>query len=451
MTSRSSSPAHELSAGRNRALATVSPVETAEVDELIERYRSAESRIAANLVELDDHPTYALITSGVLTGASRARAEPLAAAASGMWTLLDALRRTLDDAEAARGDNRVRPGERLAAAEILTGPSVLVEVTDTPLAQRDLLAPGSMERRITIDALLDELRAAYEPLRDLVADIDAVWRAVLPRLDAAQTTLADLDTQLEVLGLPEPSVQRARARLDELRRTVMDDPLGVPGDAAAELDDAVLDAVRRVGDLRAGHDSLQSDLARTEALVAAARSSRSAAAAGRAETLAKIADPTGLVVVPAEAAIDRLAEEAAQLRTDAAGAQWHHVRVRLDPWLARAERLVEQLRSAEERNSSALERRQQLRGLLSAYKAKAAAIGRIELAAFTELADAAHAALYTAPTDLDRAAGIVARLGAMLGADPVHGSARPDPFDAAPASNVFGAPTSGRITRGADR
>ena len=71
--------------------------------------------------------------------------------------------------------------------------------------------------------------------------------------------------------------------------------------------------------------------------------------------------------------------------------------------------------------------------------------------AFTELADAARAELYTAPTDLDRAAGLVARLGAMLGADPVHGSARPDPFDAAPGSNVFGAPGSGRTTRGADR
>ncbi len=279
-----------------------------------------------------------------------------------------------------------------------------------------------------------------------------VWRVVLPGLDAAQRTLDDLDAQLAELGLAEPSVQRARSRLDDLRRTVMDDPLGLPADAAPALDDAVIDASRRVGELRAGHDSLQVDLLRTETLVAEARSARAAAAASRAETLAKIADPSGLVVVPAEAAIDRLAADAETLRDDAAGSQWHHVRVRLDPWLGRAERLVEQLRSAEARNGAALERRQQLRGLLSAYKAKAAAVGRIELAAFTELADAAHAELYTAPTDLERAGALVARLGAMLGTEPVHGSARPDPFDVAPESGVFGTPgTPGTRTRAGDR
>ena len=40
-------------------------METSQIDELLVRYSHAEDRIAANLVELDDHPTYGLMTSGV--------------------------------------------------------------------------------------------------------------------------------------------------------------------------------------------------------------------------------------------------------------------------------------------------------------------------------------------------------------------------------------------------
>jgi len=248
-----------------------------EIDELLARYSAAESRIAANLVELDDHPTYELITSGVLTGVTHARVNAPAANAPLLWTGLDALRNTLTTARQVRSDGRVSRDDRSELAEILKGKSVLMGVVETPLAERDLLAGRSVERRLTIEALLGELRAIYEPLRDAVADIDAVWRDVLPRLDAANTTLGELSGELSELGASEPTLTAASAQLSELRLVVMDDPLSLDAGAGQELDQAVAAAARNVGQLRHDHDALDTDLARTEELIATARSLRARA------------------------------------------------------------------------------------------------------------------------------------------------------------------------------
>ena len=62
-------------------------------------------------------------------------------------------------------------------------------------------------------------------------------------------------------------------------------------------------------------------------------------------------------------------------------------------------------------NRGPLDRRSELRGLLAAYAAKAAATGQAEERALSDLHDAAHEALHVAPCDLDAAAALVARYG----------------------------------------
>lgn len=397
-------------------------MEPDEIDARLGRYEAAAERIAANLVELDDHPTYSLISSDTLVGVTRQRLAGAVAEAPALWHGLDALRSTLATARQIRDEGRMNSDRRTRLAALLDGPSVLLETLETPLAERDLLGRGQRERRVTIDELLGLLRKTYEPLRDGVAAIDAVWRDVLPRVDAADTTLGELDAELAELGAAEPSVGRARDQLDDLRGAVMDDPLGLPADAGSSLDDAVREAARRVGDLRRGNAELGADLARTEELVAEARLLRARAAAGHSESTAKIVEPD-LGRAPAASFIDDLATRARELR--GATGPWQPIRVRLDAWLAHAERLVTQLRKVEARNQRPLEQREQLRGLLTAYRAKAAAIGRIEDPDVMDLADDAHAELYTSPTDLARAQALVAALaGAMNdGVEPGEGSA----------------------------
>lgn len=214
------------------------------------------------------------------------------------------------------------------------------------------------------------------------------------------------------LGVSEPSIILLAGQIAEVRARVMDDPLGLDPDAGFELDQAVADAALAVGQLRRGHDELDADLARTDVLVARARTQRAQAAVALAEAQAKILSPTGLATVPAEALVDEIARRAAHLRVDTGN--WQQRRADLDSWLGIAERLVGQLGEVVARNRHPLERRDQLRGLLSAYRAKAAAVGLIEQAGVGDVADEAHSELYTAPTDLGRGAGLVATLAELV-------------------------------------
>lgn len=388
-------------------------METSQIDELLLRYSHAEDRIAANLVELDDHRTYGLMTSGVLEGTTAQQVDGLVAEAPRLWSGLDALGRTLERAREIRGSGRLGDHQRIELEAILTRQSVLIAVEQTPLAERDLLADGEVERRVSIDGLIDELRRIYEPLRDAVAAIDALWRDVLPRLDAAATTLADLDAEVVALGAVEPSLDAAHGQLADLRTRILDDPLSLDERAGERLDTAVVDVAARIGRLRNAHDALAGDLATTEMLIADARALRARAETSRAEAEAKVLQPVGLVRVPSDAAIDNLARDAATLRQHA-DQRWQQTRARLDHWLDVANRFVAQLTEAAARNARPLERRDELRGLLSAYRAKAAAVGLIEQPALSELIDEAHGELYTAPVDLSRAERLVSQLGRAI-------------------------------------
>ncbi len=347
-----------------------------------------------------------------MTGTTARRLSAVAASSPLLWTGLDALGTVLSRARELRGTGRLNTEERGQLAHLLTGDSVLVDVKTVPVSERDLLEADRTEHRISIEDLLGRLRDVYEPLRDGIAEIDAVWRDILPRLDAAETTRAELEAEVETLGVTEPTVGIMARQLVDVRAKVMDDPLGLDPEIGPDLDRSVSEAAHAVGQLRRGHDELDEDLVRTETLVAEARVLRSRAAAALAEARAKLAAPTGLKQVPSAALIDEVATRAGELRSGTE--PWQYRRTRLDRWLDVVTRLVEQLRMVEAANRAPLDQRDQLRGLLSAYRSKAAAVGRVERTGVADLADEAHTELYTAPTNLVRASRLVLQLADQI-------------------------------------
>ncbi|MEE9416722.1 MAG: hypothetical protein V3V01_15665, partial [Acidimicrobiales bacterium] len=74
----------------------------------------------------------------------------------------------------------------------------------------------------------------------------------------------------------------------------------------------------------------------------------------------------------------------------------------------------EQLVRAYAANALPLRRRDEIRGLLSAYWAKAAAVGRAEDPLLSDLHDDAHNELFTSPTDVARAEMLVSGFGGAL-------------------------------------
>src|SRR6185436_20329998 len=84
----------------------------------------------------------------------------------------------------------------------------------------------------------------------------------------------------------------------------------------------------------------------------------------------------------------------------AAAGQWALISPRLADWSRRARERLAALRHATAHNDGLLVARNELRGRLDAYRAKALRRGLGEDAQLIPLADAAHTALYAAPCDL---------------------------------------------------
>lgn len=97
-----------------------------------------------------------------------------------------------------------------------------------------------------------------------------------------------------------------------------------------------------------------------------------------------------------------------------AAAHWRARRARLDGWLGRARALEARLESLVDANAAPLRRRDELRGLLGSFEAKAAGRDRIEHPETVARLRAARDALATKPCDLDRAASLLDALARDL-------------------------------------
>ena len=106
-----------------------------------------------------------------------------------------------------------------------------------------------------------------------------------------------------------------------------------------------------------------------------------------------------------------LAHRAAQILGD--DSDWQRTRTELDRWNHSAGRLREQLERALEVNTAPIAERDELRGLLRAYRAKATMVPGLA-DAVVELGQAAHDELYTRPTDIVRAKRLIDEFASAL-------------------------------------
>lgn len=370
----------------------------------LEHYEASLSSLQAALAELESSPSYLMLTDAELGSETARRYGRAAADAKDLWPLVEAANSLLGSVRSqvarGRGQTEVRELRRLLDERWYT-------VTDRRGASQSYSASG----------LLGEIRQRYDAVRSAVADIDHLWVTILPRVDAARTTLERLQAEVDDLGVPEPLVGRARALADDLADRLVADPASVNPQDGANLDRQVAAAAKQVATLRTKRDDLDGDLGSTEELLASLRVLRARAEASRVEALAKIEGPDGLVRVPSPAVLDGpdgLGPQLDRLFANAAGADWSRKRVLLDGWLSSARKLEAQLVRAGEANRAPVEARNELRGRLQAYAAKMAATGRAEDLALVEVADRARQLLYTGPTDLAAAEAAIVDLAARL-------------------------------------
>ncbi|MGW0196695.1 hypothetical protein [Nonomuraea sp. NPDC003201] len=358
-------------------------------------------RVSGDLLDLESHTTYQLIKGASLRGETQRRWAAAQESLATLWSLNDAYRGVLRDAEQIRATRaRLTPEQLSRLTELLAGPSVVLRATAKPVEQRSLLP--QKDERLTLDQTLTRMDAAFREVTSALNDIDAVWNAVLPRLDGADGELRHIRDLERRLG-EGADLTAQEAELKGLRGSVLEDPLG----PSAEPD---LDRLTRL--LAGSRAELELALTvkdefarRREDLVAALDRVRGA------ESEARLAH--GAVVV--KIALPPQAQPRG--RAESLAAELDALDASADTWVLRAKRLAaleEEARKAAEQSQTTakalyglVSRRDELRGRLGACQVMAVRKGLAEDPAASELFERARVLLWSAPCDLTRAAAAV--------------------------------------------
>ncbi|MFI0354044.1 hypothetical protein [Actinomadura sp. 9N407] len=371
-----------------------------EVDRALGHLRDEKERIGAALLELEAHHGYRLLEGAALTGETARRQAALLAGMSALWTMFDLYGRTLGTAEELRA-RHARPGAVQLAelTRLLSGPAVELPAEEIPLERRTLLAATGGEK-LTLQGVVARMTPMYEEAARTVAAVDSVWSALLARLDEIEAILRAVAEMAEGLGAPEPEYERVRENVRILGASVRSDPLSV---GTGGLDAATRDLMTlrdRLGEalrFRAGFDDRMRQVRDAVALV---RETEEETRRVRERVLEKIASPALPAPTDLAAALDDRLAALHGLRDQR---RWGDLADRATD-LERAAR--DALRRAREDLglvTGLLDRREELRGRLRAYKVKAARLGLAEDDALTRMYEEARALLWTSPCDLRKA------------------------------------------------
>jgi chromosome segregation ATPase len=248
------------------------------------------------------------------------------------------------------------------------------------------------------------MSGAFAEVTRVVSAAEQAWNDVAGKLDSAAAELS----AVELLGDQDLALEvtQVQAELDRLRGLLNADPLGGQANPAAA--DRLLDRARAVAarsaDLARLRDGAKQRIATVTAAADAARAAREDAAEACLRAAAKI---TAVPPVPADRT-DLYARIAALDPLLAAG-RWTRLSSELDLIERELASATSSFRDTERTVAALLSRRDELRGLLDAYKVKAARLGAAEDQALDARYDQARELLWTAPCDLNASADAVNR------------------------------------------
>lgn len=392
-----------------------------DADRLLAALGGAHDRIAAAMYAIDSHQALGFLRGGGLLGRTATRATALVGEVDVLWSRFSMIGEALEQSRAIRATRRPSDREWSVLVALLTGPVVVVDPTGVPvLAPPDLTAGGRggppprapqygpIGVRIRLTDLIGQVQGRCNVAYAQLSETDVAWsaasRAVAP-LTEAMNTLAALARDL---GDTVDAVPLER-RTTVLRDGVLADPLAAApaGQVAVLLAGAIAtlsaDIVTAIAKLRTQvglRDSYPQRLADLSARIDALAEAEERTVAAYARAAEKIANP-GLPPRPAAAAVLR-ARLADLDRLHAAG-EWRRLAEDAGTVGAGTDRATARAGELIAAADGLLARRDELRGRLAAYQAKAALHRLDEAADLATLHTAARTLLYTAPCDLQGA------------------------------------------------
>ena len=398
-----------------------------QADQALARLQAEEDEISAALLELEHHPGYMLLDGGHLTGTSLAQWSQAKATIGTLWEGLAAHHQVLQAATGLRARHQ-HPGNADLAelTALLTGESAELTGQQIPLEQRGILDGPQKIERLSLTALVSRMNTGFRQATEVVTKAEKAWAEQAASLRAAESSCAAATSIVNDLGLrpgEDPAASAAARITDELalaRATVVSDPLAAWQDGSVRTDfidrlqreaDAVRGELAQAAAIRADFDDQAARIATLIDRLAAAEADLRAT---NDVVRQKVAQP----------ALPEIGERAPELRdrlADLAGLR------RAGRWAALAKAaaavqrdaaaVFDQVRAASVQAAAPLNERDELRGRLEAYRAKAAATGRAEDLVLAAGYEQARELLWTAPCDLTRARAAVLGYQAAIARD----------------------------------
>ncbi|MFC6886786.1 MULTISPECIES: hypothetical protein [Actinomadura] len=378
-----------------------------EVDRALATLRDEKERIGSALLELEDHQGYRLLEGAALSGGTLRVREAVRGRMASLWALFHLYGGVLGAAEDLRARHG-RPGQAQLAelTRLLVGESVELPAEEVPLERRTLLAAPGPER-LTLRAAVERMNPLFEEVAREVAAVDAVWSVLLSRLSELDEARRHAATLLAALGGADPEYERLRLEVDAIATTVRADPLAFAREGAADTSrlDAAASALaaltRTLDEAVRLREGFAARIRAVRDTVQRLREAEAGARAARDEVLAKIASPVLPDLADASPALADRLDALAAPRGDPAA--WSGLAARLDDLERAAGAALERARADEGVIRGLLDRRDELRGRLDAYRVKAARLGLAEDAELTRLYEHARTLLWTSPCDLRKA------------------------------------------------
>ena len=360
-----------------------------DLDRLLITWKNRTDSAAAGLVELRSLPSYEILTGGhdghkvQLTGPSAQRATPALAALDQAWKDYGVVSTAYTQALSLRRQMPRFSGVQPAINQI----------------------EGVLNNA---DPLYHRMMSSFDSGKAGLLEIDAAWKKLDGKIGVT-TGYLDGHRGENAAGIPQ-----LRAAMESIRPRVMTDPLGVCAIFDSQIEPVFHRSRAAMAKLEDQRRNLPGNLAHARDMIVTlglVRDQNAQASEERAEKISGRGSPEQPL------AAQRITELGARLTYLERGAQTGPVDpvcAELENFMGEVKHLIEEEQRALDKNRVPLDLRRELRGRLSALRAKAVARGVAEDAKLVPIAQKASDLLHARPTPIEEASWLVSQYEARL-------------------------------------
>jgi hypothetical protein len=301
---------------------------------------------------------------------------------------------------------------------LLNGASISLD-ENVPLSgaeQEGLLRPT--ETLLTASQMLRLLTTEFEEVEQVVTTVDYLWSHLPAQVSLAEEQLGSLSKHFPQLSAAEgESISSLEKRLKELKELITWDPVAVQIALQSEVK-GDLDRLHDLADKLAGEQSqTKAELRRTRRALELLKATRNRVQAVHIKAQGKVSLVDGLAEPLAMSKIEDVGAWIDTLEKHLAQGREQSVTVGVQKCSAVLTKLLENERRSFAANKAPVERRQELKGLLTALKAKAdKTIGTDgdTRRLLNEISSLAEELLYVQKTPLNQVEQLVDKYGELL-------------------------------------